>query len=230
MGPEPDGQSEAEQSLEYVSYGEFGEEFFARAVTSERVLAAVSLLAEHPIRIGPSSVGPGGLVRFSARGAVGEAVSEPLEGHEVGYRVTLPVTLHLQIDLALESQRFDAELWVPLELRARAAAGLKMFLDVTPPAHRDIRIDLQAQGMRASLVQRVAGLEGEVRRFVAGYVASEIAKPYVRKACTIDVGNAIDVAWERIAPRGRSETAAHITEDFEDAADAELQAKSGGLR
>ena len=44
------------------------------------------------------------------------------------------------------------------------------------------RSSCKAKGLRASVLQRVAGVEGELRRFVARYVARELDKPHVREA------------------------------------------------
>lgn len=215
----------ADDDVELVSYREFGEQFFAQVVTEERVLAAVNMLAGQPIDVGPLGVGPGRLVKLTAQGAIGDARSEPVVGGDVvAFRMTLPVDLAFAIDLGLETHRFTARLSVPLVLSARAVAGLKVYIDVTPPRSRDIGIDLRAGGLRASVVQRVAGVEGEVRRFVARYVARELAKPYVRAARLIDVGAQVDKAWERIAPHAPSPTAEHIGGDLRDAIRQEIDA------
>lgn len=208
MSPSPS------ESLAFISYAEFGEQFFAHAVTEERLLEAVDRLAAQPIVLGPVGVGPGRLVRLSASGGIGRASAERVPGDEVGHLVRLPVTLAFEVDLGLEVHRFEARLDVPLTLTIRAVDRLRVYLDVTPPGADEITIDLQAQGLRASVVQRVAGLEGEVRRFVASYVAKELEKPYVRDARLIDVADAIDAAWARLVGDGPSQTAEHLTDDL----------------
>ena len=205
----------ASESLDFVTYAEFGEQFFRHAVSEQRLLEAVNLLAGQPIEVGPVGVGPGRLIRLSARGGIGTASAESVPGADVGHLVRLPVTLAFEVDFGLESHRFEARLDVPLSLTVRAVDRLRVYLDVTPPHPDDIGIDLQARGLRASVVQRVAGLEGEVRRFVASYVAKELEKPYVREARLIDVAEAIDAAWARLTSRHPSRTAQHIAEDLE---------------
>lgn len=214
----------------FVSYAEFGEQFFRQAVTAERLRAAVDLLAGQPIAVGPTGVGPGGLVKLVARGAIGQCTTKPVRGDVVSHRVLLPVALSFEVDLGLEVHRFKASLSVPLVLTARAVDGLKVFLDITPPKPREIGIDLQAQGLRASVLKKVAGVEGEVRRFVATYVAREIDKPYVREARTVDVAGAIDVAWSKIGPRGHSATADSISRDLYEAIQEEMRETSEGTR
>ena len=201
----------------FVSYAEFGQQFFDQAVTAERVLGAVDLLAGQPIDVGPMGVGPGRLVRLTARGSIGRASIAEVPGEWIAYRVELPVSLAFEVDLGIEVQRFKAGLRVPLVLSARACEGLKVFIDVRPPNPGEITVDLQAQGLRASVLNKVADVEGEVRRFVAKYVAREVEEPHVRAARTIDVAASVDAAWERIAPTAPSPTAELITDDLNQA-------------
>ena len=63
-----------------------------------------------------------------------------------------------------------------------------------------MQVELEAKGLRASVLQRVVGIEGELRRFVARYVRRELDKPHVRDARTIDVSRAIDQAWASLSP------------------------------
>jgi hypothetical protein len=198
----------------FVSYAEFGQQFFDQAVTAERVLGAVDLLAGQPIDVGPMGVGPGRLVRLTARGSIGRASIAEVPGEWIAYRVELPVSLAFEVDLGIEVQKFKARLQVPLVLSARACDGLKVLIDVKPPNPGEVTVDLQAQGLRASVLNKVADVEGEVRRFVAKYVAREVDKPHVRAARTIDVGASVDAAWARIAPTSPSPTAALITDDL----------------
>ncbi len=213
--------------IDFVSYAEFGRQFFTEVVTQERVLGAVNLLAGQPIDIGPTGVGPGRLVKLTAHGAIGQASGQPVfDGELVAYRVSLPVDLSFEVDLGLEVHRFTAQLTVPLVLTARAVAGLKVYIDLAAPSAREIGIRLRADGLRASVLKRVAGVEGEVQRFVATYVAREIAKPYVQQARLIDVGAQVQRAWERIAPRSPSATADHIGGDLQQAIREEIDATS----
>jgi hypothetical protein len=144
----------------------------------------------------------------------------------LAFRMRLPVDLALEIDLGLESHRFDAELSVPLVLSARAVAGLKVYIEVQPPRAREVGTRIRAEGLRASLLQRVAGVEGEVKRFVAGYVSREIEKPYVHAARLIDVQEHVDRAWAKVAPQAPSPTADHIGSDLREAIRKQLDAST----
>ncbi|MCW2807570.1 MAG: hypothetical protein JWQ93_1525 [Marmoricola sp.] len=183
-----------------ISYAEWGVDFFHEAISEERVLGAVNTLAGQEIDFGPIAAGPGGLAKVRAYGEMGEAIATRLEGREISYRVLLPVSLTFEVDLQIEKQRFDAELLVPLTLTAVARSGVRVFIEAEPPHGDEVRVTLKARGLRATVLQRVAGVEGELRRFVANYVATELDKPHVREARTIDVSRAIGLAWASLAP------------------------------
>jgi hypothetical protein len=185
-----------------IDYATWGEEFFATAVTAERVLAGVNVLAGTPIDVGPLGVGPGRLAKVRATGEIGTAVGERTAVVPATFRVTLPVSLAFVLDLGIDEHRFVADIVVPLVLTARARADLAIVVDVTPPQASQVVVRLKARGLRASITQHAAGVEGELKRFAARYVAREIDKPYVAAARVIDVSGAIDTAMRSLGPRG----------------------------
>lgn len=179
-----------------TTYAAFGERFFAHAVTAQRITDALSGLAGDEIAFGPIGVGPGRVARVGAQGRVGAATATPTGDAElVSFRLAIPVTLQLRVDLGVDAHEFAVELEVGLDIVARAAPPLRIVVDVTPPTWRDVRAVVEPDGMRAAVLQRVAGVDREVRRFVAKYVAREIDKPHVRAARDIDVAARIDAAW-----------------------------------
>jgi hypothetical protein len=62
-------------------------------------------------------------------------------------------------------------------------------------------VRLEARGLRASLTQAAAGVDGELRRFVARYVAKEVQKPHITAARIIDVAGAIEKAADGLGPQ-----------------------------
>jgi hypothetical protein len=184
-----------------ISYEQWGLEFFEEAINEERVRGAVNTIAGEAIDFGPIDAGPGGIATVTAYGVIAEAMATRLPGPRVSYRVLLPIDLTFEIDLQIERQRFDARLLVPLTLTAVALSGVRIFIEATPPHGDEVQVELKAQGLRASVVQRVVGIEDELRRFVARYVTKELDKPHVRDARTIDVTEAIRHAWTAISPR-----------------------------
>lgn len=186
---------------ELIDYRTWGVEFFHRAVTEERVLRGVNVLSGRVIDVGPMGVGPGRLVKVTASGRIGTATGHRVGDDPVSFQVTLPVPIELVIDLGVDKHRFDAAIGVPLAIAARARDDLAIVLEITPPTAAQVEVQLQAQGLRAQLVQVAAGVEGELKRFIAKYVKRELAKPYVEEATTIDVGAAIERASRGLGPK-----------------------------
>ncbi len=180
-----------------ITYAEFGARFFERAVTKERILGALDGLAGDRIEFGPIGAGPGRLAQVSANGVVGKADARRLEGDVVAFRLEIPVTLDLTINLGVDHHTFHVAVTVGLTLTARAANSLRVVIEVDEPTWRDVAVVVEADGLRAAVLQRVAGIDREIGRFVARYVAREIDKPHIRQARDIDVAARIDSAWSR---------------------------------
>lgn len=173
---------------QFISYADFGERFFASAVTEQRVLKGVSGLSGREISFGPVGVGPIGLVKVSADGAVGTPAVTARPHEHVAFSLDVPVDLRLLIDTGMDKSRFTAAVMAHLTLTARAADPLKIVIDVEAPTHRNIEVDVQADGLRASVLQIVAGVDREIRKAVARHIRRELDKPESLAARTIDIG------------------------------------------
>lgn len=206
---------------EFVSYQQWGLDFFDAAVSIDRILGAVNNIAGQPIDFGPIGVGPGKIAKVRAYGQIGEASASRLTGPQIAYRVELPVTLTFEVNLQVETHTFHAELLVPLTLTAQALDGVRIFIAIDPPRSSDVEVKVQAEGIRASIMQRVVNIEEELRRFVAKYVARETSKPHIEEARLIDVSTAIDRAWSSIAPQATKDK--RVTDDFNEALEAEIR-------
>lgn len=193
-------QEPVESDAERCTYEEFGELFFRAAVTPERILGAVDGIAGEPIDFGPMGVGPGRIAQVTAKGQIGEAIATERPGTPITYELVIPVDLDFTINLQVEKERFHASVEVPLVVTAHATRDLRIVVDVTPPDPEELKLDLEADGVRAGLLGRIANVDGELRRFVAKYVARELEKPHVVATRNIDVGVSIDVAWAGMSP------------------------------
>lgn len=178
-----------------VSYATFGERFFEHAVTEQRILGALDSLAGDKIEFGPIGAGPGKLAQVRASGLVGRSTAERRPGDEVSFRLSIPVKLDLQVDLGVDRHKFHAQVTVGLTLTARAAEPLRVVIDIDAPTWRDVTVEVEAEGLRANILQRVSGMDREIGSFVAKYVARELAKPHISAARDIDVAARIDGAW-----------------------------------
>ena len=205
---------------ELIDYRTWGVEFFHQAVTEERVVRGVNVLSGRVIDVGPMGVGPGRLVKVTAKGQIGTATGQRVSDDPVSFHVTLPVPIEFMIDLGVDKHRFNAEIGVPLVIAARAREDLAIVLEITPPTASQVQVQLRAQGLRAQLVQLAAGVEGELKRFIAKYVKRELAKPYVQQAITIDVAAAIERASRGLGPK--NPIGEEMTEDLSPALEADI--------
>lgn len=208
-------------SDDYVDYADWGVAFFRSAVSADRVLAGINVLAGQPIDVGPLGIGPGRVVKIRATGAIGQAVGVRASEDPVSFRIDLPVSLEFAIDLGVDTHRFLADISVPLVLTARARRDLAIVLDVAPPTAEQVVVRVRAQGVRASITKRAANVEGELKRFVASYVVRELDKPYVMAARVIDVSGAIDKAITTLGLRAPQ--AEEMTSDLPTALEAEIR-------
>lgn len=186
QAPAPDGP---------CSYETFGVRFFEHAVTEQRIVSAMSGMVGDAIDFGPMGVGPGKVAKVSATGRVQVPTATRTGDRPLTFRVRIPVDLRLNIELGGSAHRFTADLGVPLTLTVHAAEPLRIVIHIEPPSRHDIELRLDADGVRATFLQFVAGVDDEIRRFVAKYVAREVAKPGVRRATEIDIATRIDAAW-----------------------------------
>ncbi|MFF2556054.1 hypothetical protein ACFVUS_33940 [Nocardia sp. NPDC058058] len=203
----------------WIGYGEFGHRFFERIVTVDRVREVVESMAGKPIEVGPIRTGPGNKAQVAVQGTVRlprivESTHQPappapepviaelpkVEHHPmpeadtpdksdlVTFDLTIPVSLDITVDV-LQSNRYSAEVQVPVALTARAADPLLIIIDAAPPGPEDIELELKAQGLRAATLGKLAGIRKQVAAQVASVVRAEVADASRR---TIDVGARLD--------------------------------------
>jgi hypothetical protein len=184
-------------SEEWIPYAAFGERFFEHAVTEARIVAALDGIAGDEIEFGPIGAGPGRLAQVSAHGAVGQATAKRRDTDDVSFRLSIPVNLDLMIDLGLDQHHYDVAVTVGLTLTARAAEPLRVVIDVDSPSSEDVEVVVEASRIRASVLQRVAGIDREIGRFVAKFVRRELDKPKIIAARDIDVAARIDGAMRK---------------------------------
>lgn len=100
------------------------------------------------------------------------------------FELTIPVTLDISVDV-LKTNRYRAEVQVPVALTARAAEPLLIVIDAVPPSARDIDLEMTAEGWRAAALGKIAGMRKQIAVQVASVVRKEVADVSRR---TIDVG------------------------------------------
>ena len=86
---------------------------------------------------------------------------------------------------------------VGLTLVARAAEPLRIVIDINEPTAEDVNVVVEADGIRASVLQKVGGIDQEIARLVARFISSELSKPHIVSARDIDVAARIGGAMTR---------------------------------
>jgi hypothetical protein len=182
-----------------IGYDEFGMRFMNLVLHKDRVMESVNRVLGESFRLGPIGAGPGRKVaKVTASGTFGRAYGDALPD-VVGYQVNLPVDVTFHLDLGVDLLRFDATVLLPLRLTMELVEPLTILWHLHPPRPDEVSIDVQTDNRRAAVLQRVTGLDGELRRFIVRFVERELDKPHVRKAMRIDLVTLIDNAWEHIA-------------------------------
>jgi len=182
-----------------IGYDEFGMRFMDLVLHRDRVMESVNRVLGEDFQLGPIGAGPGRKVaKVTASGTFGTAYGEALPD-VVGYEVNLPVNVTFHLDLGVDMMRFDAEVVLPLRLTMELVEPLTILWHITPPRADAVAIDVKSDNRRAAVLQKVTGLDGELRRFIVRFVERELEKPHVRKAMRIDLVTLIDNAWEHIA-------------------------------
>lgn len=183
------------QNHDYLSYEEFGRRFFEIAVTPERVAAAFADIAGSEFAMEPIAQGPGGIARVSANVKIRQPRVTRRLGDAITFTVHIPLLIDLLLDLRLDKQRFVVSGDIALRATARAAEPLLLIVDVAKPRPSDITVNVSSNSIRGEVLRILAGVDGEIRRFVAAYVADEIDAPHSQAAQVIDVAQQLDKAW-----------------------------------
>jgi hypothetical protein len=180
---------------EYVSYEDFGRRFFDIAVTEERVGDAIAAIAGDEFELGPMGQGPGKIAKVTAKVRIQEPRVTRSNGELITFAIRIPLEIDMVIDLRIDKPKFMVFGEIELSATARAAEPLLLILDVQKPRPSDIAIHVTSKSLRAELLRVVAGVDAEVRRFIAAHVAGEIDSPESVKAKVIDVAERLDAAW-----------------------------------
>ncbi len=182
-----------------VSFDEFGTRFVDLILHRDRVMESINRVLGEDFTLGPIGAGPGRRVaKVMASGTFGTAYGEPLSD-AIGYRVNLPVKVAFDLDLQVDTMRFNADVLLPLRLTMELIEPLTILWHITPPREEEVVMQVAAEKVRSAMLQRLTGLDGEMRRFIVRFVQRELEKPHVRKAMHINLVDLIDNAWEHIA-------------------------------
>ena len=183
---------------DYTTYEEFGRRFFEVAVTEERVGDAIGAIAGNEFEMGPIGQGPGKIAKVTARVKVQKPRVTRHLGDPIGFAIQIPLEIDMVIDLRIDRPKFMVFGEIALQATALAAEPLLLILDVKKPRPSDISIQVTSTSLRAEVLRILAGVDGEIKRFIAAHVAGEIDSPESTKAKVIDVAARLDAAWNGV--------------------------------
>jgi hypothetical protein len=184
------------QNHDYFTYEEFGRRFFEVAVTPERVATALADIAGSDFDMEPIAQGPGGIAKVSAKVNIKEPRVTRRLGDTITFVIHIPLSIDLLLDLRLDKQRFVVSGDIALRATARAADPPLLIVDVAKPRPSDITVNVSSKSIRGEVLRILAGVDGEIRRFIAQYVADEIDTPQSQAAQVIDVGDKLQDVWD----------------------------------
>lgn len=202
-GPVPGsvpGSGPGTESSRPLAYEEFGRIFLTRVLHRDRVLESIDRILGEEISLGPMGAGPGRrIATLTARGVFKPCSGEMIEAEQVTYHVDVPVEVDFDLDLKVDQHRFHAEVLVPLKITLRLEEPLTIVWDIVAPTEQDLTITIQGEKRRTTVLQKLIGMDGELRRFLVRFVDRELNKPHVLKARNIPLVDVIDGAWAEIA-------------------------------
>lgn len=204
----PDEAAEEETPPgEPVDYGAFGDQWIRRVLHRDRILRTIEQVLGEQIVLGPIKAGPGRtFASVSVVGTFGRTTGVEVPGDLLAYAIDLPVSVVFHVDLPLDRLTFTADVVVPLVLTVHTEAPVRLRMELTTPSADQIGLTLSTDTRRGAVFRKVAGLDGELRRFLLKVLDTELAKPYVQRALHLDMEALIDHAWpqltEQFLPQG----------------------------
>lgn len=183
-----------------ISYEQFGVNFIRMVLHEQRILESINRLLGEKIELGPMGAGPGRVfAKARATGWFQETYGNAVVDDLLVYRVYLPIEVDFELEIAKDINRFHAQVLLPLTLTVRVEHPLTIVWDITPPQEEEVTIRVETGKRRSAVLQRMSGLDAELRRFLIRVIEKELEKPHILKATRIDMGSLIDAAWPVIA-------------------------------
>ncbi|MFI9634419.1 hypothetical protein ACIHAX_17200 [Nocardia sp. NPDC051929] len=179
-----------------ISYADFGRRFLEYAASEARIAGAFDQLTGSAFDFGPIGVGPGRLAKVTAQVRLGSSRLSRRDDETIAFELIIPLEVDLLLHLAVDRHRFHVQGTVHLHLTVRTAAPLRVVIDIAEPRPADVHIDVAAATRRGQLLRVLAGVDHEIRRFVARYISAEIRKPHIAAVRDIDVAQRLDDAWK----------------------------------
>jgi hypothetical protein len=97
-------------------------------------------------------------------------------GHDpLGYQVSLPVELDVDVTAAGTKHHFDVEATVRVTFTVTLAPPLSICIVPESPTYRDVDVVIHPKGIQARVLARSGIVDREMRKNIARYVRERIA-------------------------------------------------------
>ena len=197
-----------------LPHEEFGGNFLRMALTVDRVSEAVDRVLGDRLELGPMGAGPGRvLAKITAKALFGASYGEAIAGEDFAYRIHVPASVDVDLDLAVDRLHFIADVVVPIEVRVTLDGPLTLVWTITPPSRDEVVLNISTATRRAAMLLKVANLDDELRAFVVRIAEKEMQKPHVLRATRIDLSEVVNGVWpmvaEQVLPDGPDAVGAH---------------------
>ncbi|MGH3583087.1 MAG: hypothetical protein ACRDUB_15965, partial [Mycobacterium sp.] len=167
-------------------------------VSEQRVGDAIGSIAGDEFQMGPIGQGPGGIAKVTAKVKIQTPRVTRHAGENFTFDIRIPLEINMVIDLKIDRPQFSVFGEISLQAVARAAEPLVLMLDVQKPHPRDISIHVTSKTLRAEVLRVMAGIDAEIKRFIAAHVGGEIDNPAAQQAKVINIAEMIDSTWTGI--------------------------------
>ncbi len=186
--------------VDAAEFERFGRDFLRLVLRKERILESVARALGPTLELGPIPAGPGRrFAKATARGAYGGLYGDELPGDSPAFKVFVPVDVEVEVDVAGATLKFQADVVAPIVLTMELESPITVQWRVTPPTEDDVQLELRSTQRASSIIQKVAGLDADLRAFMMRFVTREMQKPHIQRALRIDLVPIIDGAWPALA-------------------------------
>lgn len=192
-----------------MTYADFGEAFLRKVIHRRRVLEVIERVLGEKIELGPIGAGPGRkFAKVTATGWFQPTSGVDIPGPDLGFRIIIPVDVDFAIEIARDVNRFRARLLVPVTVKLRLEPPLNLLVDVVLPEEDEVSLQVDTDKRRSAVLQRVSGLETELRRFMMRVMEREFSKPHIQRIMRVDLLQLVDDTWPQLVDRLLHEDAA----------------------
>jgi hypothetical protein len=185
-----------------MTYADFGEAFLRKVIHRRRVLDVIERVLGEKIELGPIGAGPGRkFAKVTATGWFQPTSGVDIPGPDLAFRIIIPVDVDFAIEIARDVNRFTARLLVPITVTLRLEPPLNLLVDVVLPEEDQVSLQVETDKRRSAVLQRVSGLESELRRFMMRVMEKEFSKPHVQRIMRVDLLQLVDDTWPELVDK-----------------------------